>query len=176
MTVYANFRDKPALLAAVLDHRIKSVFVFDELPVGSDLNSSVERLVKLGEAVVSAITQPQVIRMTLLMAERADQHRRLAATFYAAGRGELLKRIAACLKALTKRGFLSIKNPDLAAEQLVASWSGMSLLRQGLGVAGPPAADEIAERVRYAVDTMVRAWSTGAEATNAGKAGRKKKA
>ena len=28
----------------------------------------------------------------------------------------------------------------------------MSLLRQGLGVASPPAADEIAERVRYAVD------------------------
>ena len=160
MTVYANFGDKSALLAAVLDCRIKSVFVFDELPVGPDLNSSVERLVKLGEAVVSAITQPQVIRMTLLMAERADQHPQLAAAFYAAGRGELLKRVAACLKALTKRGFLSIKNPDLAAEQLVASWSGMSLLRQGLGVASPPAADEIAERVRYAVDIMIRAWST----------------
>ena len=46
MTVYANFRDKPALLAAVLDHRIKSLYVFDELSVGSDLDSSVERLVK----------------------------------------------------------------------------------------------------------------------------------
>ena len=40
MTVYANFRDKPALLAAVLDHRIKSLYVFDELSVGSDLDSS----------------------------------------------------------------------------------------------------------------------------------------
>ena len=155
--------------------RIKSVFVFDELPVGPDLNSSVERLVKLGEAVVSAFTQPQVIRMTLLMAERAHQHPQLAAAFYAAGRGELLKRVAACLKALTKRGFLSIKDPDLAAEQLVASWSGMSLLRQGLGVASPPAADEIAERVRYAVDMMIRAWSTAAETASAGKAGGKKK-
>jgi AefR-like transcriptional repressor, C-terminal domain len=88
----------------------------------------------------------------------------------------LLKRIAACLNALTKRGFLSVKNPDLAAEQLVASWSGMSLLRQGLGIAGPPAPDEIAESVRYAVDTMVRAWSASAQAANPGKAGRKKKA
>jgi TetR/AcrR family transcriptional regulator, mexJK operon transcriptional repressor len=175
MTVYANFRDKPALLAAVLDHRIKSLYVFDELSVGSDLDSSVERLVKLGEAAVSAITQPQVIRMTRLMGESAAEHPRLAATFYAAGRGELLKRIAACLKALTKRGLVSIKNPDLAAEQLVASWLGMSVLRQILGVAGPPAADEVAERVRYAVDAMIRAWSTGADAASAGKAGRKKK-
>ena len=131
MTVYANFRDKPALLAAVLDRQIKSLYVFDELSVGPDLDSSVERLVKLGEAVVSAITQPQVIRMNLLMAERAGQHPQLAATFYAAGRGELLKRVAACLKALTKRGFLSIKEPDLAAEQLVASWLGMSRAASG---------------------------------------------
>jgi TetR/AcrR family transcriptional regulator, mexJK operon transcriptional repressor len=175
MTVYANFRDKPALLAAVLDHRIKSLYVFDELSVGSDLDSSVERLVKLGEAAVSAITQPQVIRMTRLMGESAAQHPQLAATFYAAGRGELLKRIATCLKALTKRGFVSIRNPELAAEQLVASWLGMSVLRQVLDVAGPPAADEIAEHVRYAVDTMIRAWSTAAETASAGKAGRKKK-
>jgi TetR/AcrR family transcriptional regulator, mexJK operon transcriptional repressor len=79
------------------------------------------------------------------------------------------------LKALTKRGFVSIRNPDLAAEQLVASWLGMSVLRQILGVAGPPATDEIAEHVRYAVDTMMRAWSTAAEAASADKAGGKKK-
>jgi len=62
-----------------------------------------------------------------------------------------LKRVAAFLKSLTARGFLSIKDPELAAEQLVASWFGMSVLRQSLGVAGPPSADAIAERVRYAV-------------------------
>jgi TetR/AcrR family transcriptional regulator, mexJK operon transcriptional repressor len=160
MTVYANFRDKPALLAAALDRRIKTVFVFDDLAVGPDLNSSVEVLVKVGETAVSVITQSEITRMTLLMLDHADQNPKLAATFYAAGRGEFLKRIAAFLKALNKRGLLSIKNPDLAAEQLVASWLGMSLLRQGLGVADPPAADEIAESVRYAVDTMMRAWST----------------
>ena len=78
MTVYANFRDKPAVLAAVLDHRIKSLYVFDEFSVGPDLNSSVERLVKLGQAAVSVITQPQVIRMTRLMGESATQHPQLA--------------------------------------------------------------------------------------------------
>jgi TetR/AcrR family transcriptional repressor of mexJK operon len=38
---------------------------------------------------------------------------------------------------MTARRFLSIKDPQLAAEQLVASWFGMSLLRQSLGMAGP---------------------------------------
>jgi TetR/AcrR family transcriptional repressor of mexJK operon len=174
MTVYANFRDKPALLSAVLGRRLRLIHVLD-ISVGPDLSSSIEPLIKLGEEFVSGTTQPQVNRMILLMAECADDHPRLAAAYYTAGRGELLKRIAAFLKSLTTRGFLSIKDPELAAEQLIASWLGMSELRQNLGLAAPPSADAIAKRVRYAVDTMVRAWSTGAEAASAGKASRKKK-
>jgi TetR/AcrR family transcriptional regulator, mexJK operon transcriptional repressor len=162
MTVYANFQDKPALLSAVFDRRIKLMHLFD-LAVGPDLNSSVERLVELGELVTSTTSQPEVVRMVRLMTECADEYPRLAAAFYTAGRGELLKQIAAFLKALTKREFLSIKDPELAAEQLVASWLA-GLVRQSLGLAGPPSTDAIAKRVRYAVETMVRAWSTGAEA------------
>jgi TetR/AcrR family transcriptional regulator, mexJK operon transcriptional repressor len=169
MTIYANFQDKAALLAAAFDRRVKLMRVLD-LQVGPDLNSSVERLVKLGEVVMSVSTQPEVVRMNLLMAECAGDHPRLAAAFYTAGRGELLKRVAAFLKSLTARGFLSMKDPELAAEQLVASWFGMSVLRQSLGMAGPPSAVAIAERVRYAVNTLVRAWSTGAEAAGADKA------
>lgn len=160
MTIYANFRDKPALLAATFGRRIKSIRGLD-IAVGPDLECSIERLVKLGEALVSSSTRPEVIRMNLLMAECADENPRLAATFYAAGRGEVLKRVTAFLKALTARGFLSIKDPELAAEQLFGAWSGMVVLRQTLGLAEPPSADAIAKRVRHAVDTLVRAWSPG---------------
>jgi hypothetical protein len=95
------------------------------------------------------------------MEEGADQHRRLAATFYTAGLGKMVQRVAIFLKDLRARGFLSINEPELAADQLVASWLGMSWRRQSLGIAGPPSADEIAKRVRYAVGTLVRAWSAG---------------
>jgi TetR/AcrR family transcriptional regulator, mexJK operon transcriptional repressor len=93
MTIHANFRDKPALLAAAFDRRVKLMRVLD-LQVGPDLNSSVERLVKLGQVVMSVSTQPEVVRMNLLMAQCADDHPSLAAAFYTAGRGELLKRVA----------------------------------------------------------------------------------
>jgi TetR/AcrR family transcriptional regulator, mexJK operon transcriptional repressor len=157
MTVYANFRDKPALLSAVTYRRIKLMHVFD-LAVGPDLESSVERLVELGEQVASAASQPEGIRMVRLMMECADEHPRIAAAFYTAGRGEVMKQVAAFLKTLTRRGFLSIKDPELAAEQLVVSWLASSG-GQGFGLAGPPSADAIARRVRYSVDTLVRAWS-----------------
>jgi TetR/AcrR family transcriptional regulator, mexJK operon transcriptional repressor len=157
MTVYANFRDKPALLSAVFDRKIKLMHVFD-LAVGPDLNSSVERLVELGKQVALVASQPEVGRMVRLMTECADEHPRLAAAFYTAGRGELLKQVAAFLKTLIRRGLLSIKDPELAAEQLVVSWLG-NLMRQSFGLADPPSADAIAKRVRYSVDTLVRAWS-----------------
>jgi TetR/AcrR family transcriptional regulator, mexJK operon transcriptional repressor len=166
MTVYANFRDKPALLAAVFEHRVKTMRVPD-LPVGSDLTLALARLVEFGELIVSACTQPNVVRMALLMAEAAEEHPRLAATYYTAGRGKMVKRIAVFLKSLTDRGLLSIEDPDLAAEQLMASWSGMCELRQSLGIAGPPSPDEVTKRVRYATDTMMRAWSTDARAGTA---------
>ena len=159
MTVYANFRDKPALLAAVFDRRIKAHSVL-HLSVEADLNLSLERLVAFGKEIVSVNTRPGFVRLLRLVTEGAAEHPRLAATFYTAGRGDTIKRVTAFLKSLSKRKLLSIKDPELAAEQLIASWLGMSELRQSLRVADPPSADAIAKRVCYAVDTMVRAWST----------------
>jgi TetR/AcrR family transcriptional repressor of mexJK operon len=168
MTVYANFRDKPALLAAVFDRRIKTMRLPD-LPVGSNLNLSLEWLTEFGELILSILTRPEVVRETRLMAECAADQPRLAAAFYTAGRGEVLKRIAVFLKGLTERGVLAIDDPELAAEQLIGAWVGMTELRQSLGVAGPPSSNAIAKRVRYAIDTLVRAWSTGADPGSADK-------
>jgi TetR/AcrR family transcriptional regulator, mexJK operon transcriptional repressor len=173
MTVYANFQDKPALLSAAFDRRVKVLHLVD-LPIGPDLESSLDHLIKVGETIVAVATQPEAIRMTRLLAEGADQHPQLAATFYTAGRGELVKRMAAFLKSLTARGFLAIKDPDLAAEQLMGAWFGMSVLRQSLGVSGPPSPQAIAKGVRYAVDTMIRAWSAGAGVRSSHKTRRKR--
>jgi hypothetical protein len=52
---------------------------------------------------------------------------------------------------------LAVDDPELAAEQLIGAWVGMTELRQSLGVAGPPSSNAIAKRVRYAIDTLVRA-------------------
>jgi TetR/AcrR family transcriptional regulator, mexJK operon transcriptional repressor len=169
MTVYANFQDKPALLAAVFDRRIKTMRLPD-LSVGSNLNLSLERLTEFGELLVSLLTRPEVIRETrVIAAECAADQPRLAAVFYTAGRGEMLKRVAVFLKGLTERGVLAIDDPGLAAEQLIGAWVGMTELRQSLGVAGPPSSNAITKRVRYAIDTLVRAWSTGADPGSADK-------
>ena len=161
MTVYGYFRDKPALLTAVFERNTKNIRLPD-LSAGADLSSSLERLIAFGERLVSFLTRPEIVRTGRLMSASADEYPQLAAAFYAAGPDAMHKKVATFLNLLAERGDLSIKDPDLAAEQLIVSWLGMSQLRQNLGVAGPPAADAIANSVRYATDTMVRAWSTSA--------------
>src|ERR1700746_2294356 len=81
MTVYANFQDKPALLAAVFERRRKTVRLPD-LAVESNLNLSLERLVEFGELVVSVFTRPEIVRETRLMAECAADQSHLATVFY----------------------------------------------------------------------------------------------
>jgi len=159
MTVYGHFRDKPSLLSAVFERNIKAILLPD-LAVASDPSSSLAQLAEFGERLVAFLTRPEIIKTARVMAACADENPRLAAAFYAAGPGTVLKKVAGFLKSLAERGVLSIDDPGLAAEQLVVSWFGLSQLRQNLGVAGPPSADSIARRVRYATETMLRAWST----------------
>src|SRR5260370_21407253 len=97
MTVYANFEDKPALLAAVFQRTIKTMRLPD-LQVGSNLNLSLERLAEFGELTVSLLTRPEVIRATGLMAaEGPAAQPRVAPLVYTAGRRDGLERAAPCL-------------------------------------------------------------------------------
>jgi len=140
-----------------------------DLAVGPDPTSSPAQLAEFGERLVWFLTRPEIVRTASVMAACADENPRLAAAFYAAGPGTMLKKVAGFLKSLAKRGILSIDDPELAAEQLIVSWLGLSQLRQNLGVAGPPSADAIARRARHATDTMLRAWSSAC--LGGGKAG-----
>jgi TetR/AcrR family transcriptional regulator, mexJK operon transcriptional repressor len=168
MTVYRHFRDKPSLLSAVFERNIKAIRLPD-LAVGSDPTSSLAQLAEFGQRLAWLLTRPEIVRTARVMASCADENPRLAAAFYAAGPGTMLKKVTGFLKSLAERGVLPIDDPELAAEQIIVSCLGLSQLRQNLGVAGPPSADAIARRVRYATDTIVRTWSSASPA--AGKTG-----
>src|SRR6516225_12134648 len=133
MTVYGHFRDKSSLLSGVFERSINAIRLPD-LAVGPDPTSSLAQLAEFGKRLVSFLTRPEIVRTAYVMAACADENPRLAAAFYAAGPGTMLKKVADFLKSLDGRGILSIDDPEFAAEQLIVSWLGMSHLRQNLGV------------------------------------------
>ena len=158
MTVYAHFADKPALLTAVFN-RAHERFRLPELANGEDLKTSVEYLNDFGEQVVAFLTRPQLIKSAQMMAESAAEHPALAAAFYAAGPEKMLGKVTSFLRSLGERNLVTIDDPALAAEQLIAAWLGLSQLRQSLGVANPPSKKAISHRVRRATHDMMRAWA-----------------
>jgi TetR/AcrR family transcriptional repressor of mexJK operon len=159
MTVYAHFPDKPALLKAAFERNI-SALRLPELVGKPDLDASREALIAFGVTLVSFLTRPDIVRSGGLMAAAADQQPDLAATFYAAGPAAMLAKVGAFLRSLHERRLVAIDDPELAAEQLIAAWLGQSQLRVSLGIAGPPSAEAIERRVRFATETMLFAWSS----------------
>jgi TetR/AcrR family transcriptional regulator, mexJK operon transcriptional repressor len=157
MTVYAHFVDKPALLAAVFDRNTKS-FRLPELTDAGDVASSAAHLNEFGEGLVAFLTRPEIIKSARMMAESAEQYPDLAKAFYAAGPAATIAKVAGFLRSLVEHGGLAIDDPELAAEQLTASWLGLSQLQQSLGVAEPLTAEAISRRVRVATSALLRAW------------------
>jgi len=158
MTVYGYFPDKPALLAATFERNISAM----RLPALTDepeLPASLEALNEFGERLISFLTRPEIVKSGRLMAASASEHPALAAAFYAAGPEAMATMVAKFLRSLDARGLARIDAPELTAEQLIAAWLGMSQLKQNLGVAGPPSAEEIARNVRHATEIFARAWS-----------------
>jgi len=158
MTVYANFSDKPALLAAVFG-RTTGSFHLPDLEHGEDLASSIAHLEAFGVQLVAFLTRPEIIRSAKMMVESADDYPELAAAFFAAGPAAMLAKVSRFLRSLVEHDMLTIEDPELAAEQLIAAWLGLSQLRQNLGIAGPPSMRAISKRVVFATRTMLRAWS-----------------
>ncbi len=157
MTLYGRFPDKPALLTAVFERNINRMRLPD-LVDKADLAASMEGLIEFGERLVSFLTRPEIVKSGRLMAANSEHHPGLAAAFYVAGPGAMLEKVVAFLKSLAERRLLAVEDAELAAEQLMASWLGMSQLRQSLGVAGPPSAQEISRRVRFATEAMLASW------------------
>ncbi len=160
MTVYGHFPDKPALLEATFERNIAEIRL-PELADQADLAASLAALIGFGERLISFLTRPEIVKGGRLMAASAVEHPALAAAFFAAGPATMVGAVAAFLRSLESRHLLAIGDPDLAAEQLIGAWLGLSQVKQNLGVAGPPSAEEISRRVRRATETFWRAWMAG---------------
>lgn len=162
MTLYSHFPDKSALLTAVFERTLEET-VLPELT--ADDVPAAERLSEFGEGLVGYLTQPEIVRTASLMAVSAAEFPELAAAFYAAGPAAVLARVARYLEAIEKREGLHLPGSALAAEQLVAAWLGVDQLRESLGVSGPPSAETISRRVRFATQALLRGWKAEGAST-----------
>src|SRR5579862_3313026 len=125
MTVYSYFPDKSALLKASFERNIGAIRL-PELADKADLPTSLEALNAFGERLVSFLNRPEIVKAGDLMAIAAAEHPALAAAFYAAGPEAVSAMVVKFLESLDTRGLISVSEAELAAEQLISAWLGVS--------------------------------------------------
>ncbi len=124
-TIYSHFDSKVALLKAAIEEKCREAMVTGdaldyELPPEEFLNLYTARFLE-------TFCAPGPIAMHRLCLAEADRHPELGESYYFAGPRPVMLAISHYLSEATKRGELSVSNPDMAATQFVFMLKGIAM-------------------------------------------------
>jgi TetR/AcrR family transcriptional regulator, mexJK operon transcriptional repressor len=156
VTVYASFKDKGALLEAIVRRESDRLgHLLDE--ISSSNGSLEERLVGIGDALLGALNDPRHVAMDRCLSVAAVQHPDLGRQFFDAGPGHLRNLISDMLAEEMNAGRLTVSDPLLAAEDLLGLWFGFRAVEKRFMCSEPWAADRLAAHIRRATGLFIRA-------------------
>jgi TetR/AcrR family transcriptional regulator, mexJK operon transcriptional repressor len=158
VTVYANFKDKTAIMLAVVDRETARL---DSLVAEAVQNEGplAEKLTRVGMALVDLISEPsrQAIERCLSM-EKA-RHPELAQRFFDAGPGHLRDILGEVLAEACHCGAMDLRCSRTAAEDLLGLWLGFSAIERRYSTV-PPDPEALRQRVTRGVAFFLRAHAS----------------
>lgn len=161
MTVYGHFRDKAAILSAIVGAEARRMTsALDQMP--GDPRNLEQRLIAFGTALLTFLTSPEMLAFERLLMAQAARHPDLARAMIEAEPRFGHQKLAEHLAEATARGQLAIAAPTTAAEQLTSLWKGFLYLECQLGVRPTPSSAEIERHVREGVAMFMRSYRTPA--------------
>jgi TetR/AcrR family transcriptional repressor of mexJK operon len=158
MTVYGHFSDKETLFQAFVEREVQTLrALLTQLPLTlDDLRNT---LITFGMAFLDFITRPEVIQFNRLLISVAPRQPQLARQFFDAGPATVYAALAELLHQAVAAQELCIPNLERAADQLMAMWQSIDLMKFQLSLVGTLSLERRLEYVEDCVDTMIRAWS-----------------
>jgi len=121
-TIYNLYGGKDELFVAVLANRAEQLT--QPLAGASEAVSPRAVLTELGRRFGEAFLSVESVQFQRAVLACAQRFPRLARSFYEAGPGKTLARLAAYVAAETRRGRLAAADPELAAEQFLGMLKG----------------------------------------------------
>ncbi|MDK1471979.1 TetR/AcrR family transcriptional regulator [Streptomyces sp. 549] len=117
-TVYKHFTDKDGLFTEVVLATTSRVDAMIDLVADVPLDAAAleANLVRLAREFLTALTQPQVLRLRRLVIASADTFPELGTAWYEQGFERVLATLAATFARLTEHGLLQVREPLLAAQ------------------------------------------------------------
>jgi TetR/AcrR family transcriptional repressor of mexJK operon len=120
-TVYKHFVDKESLFAEIVlgtTERINTLvaLVTDTLGTTTDLRRDLERL---AESLLTALMEPDVLRLRRLVISTADRFPEVGRSWYEQGFERVLATLTSSFRELEDHGFLRVEDPEIAAHHFV---------------------------------------------------------
>ncbi len=155
VTIYANFKDKSAILEAIVLRETNRLA--DRIAEISQSGGSLaDRLKRVGSALVSMLTEPCHLALDRCLGLEAQRNPELARRFFEAGPGHLRDILAGMLMEASAAGEMNLTCARTASEDLLGLWLGFSAIeRRFLCTASQH--DVLSARVDRGVDLFIRA-------------------
>ena len=157
-TLYGNFQEKGALLAAVIARQSQRI-ASDDWAQGNfaDLETALNAF---GASLLRFLADDEAFAFERLVGEAARAEPRYGAQFFAAGPGRARAILIGVIKAGQERGTLRAADARQAANDLMGLWQGFWRIEVMYGDRAPPGEDEIRELARHGVDQFLRLYRT----------------
>lgn len=157
VTVYGHFGDKASIFEALI-LRENGRFA-ERLAAAASADGSLEdRLLQLGEAVISMMMEPCHLALDRIVALEAQRNPDAGRRFYDNGPGLLLAHMQTVLAEGQSRQEIGSGDPSLMARDLMSLWFGFQAIQQRFCGRIVPTEDELRNRVTHAVQLLRRAY------------------
>lgn len=157
VTVYANFKDKAAILEAIVTQETDRL-AQDVTTRSQSVGGLGDRLRQVGGALVAMMNDPCHLALDRCLSLEAQRNPALGRRFFDAGPGHLRDIIAAMLTQATAAGEIKADCPRTAAEDLLGLWLGFSAVeKRFLCQASQP--DALQARINRGIDVFLRAYA-----------------
>lgn len=157
VTVYGHFGDKASIFEALVA-RENERFTERLAAVTQSEGAMEDRLLQLGETVISVMMEPCHLALDRIVALEAQRNPAAGRRFYDNGPGMLLAHMQTVLVAGQARQEIGPGDPALMARDLLSLWFGFQAIQQRFcgGIAQTEA--ELRDRVSHAVQLLRRAY------------------
>lgn len=157
-TLYAHFESKDRLFAALVKRECGLLFG-QGVDHGLDGLPPAEGLTLIGRRFVSLLMSPKAVAGHRIVVAEAARFPELARSFYEAGPGPTIARVARYIIALNAAGLLKVPDPALAAEQFLGMLKSHLHLRLLLGMQTAPSPEDLERLIAAAVHLFVRGYA-----------------
>lgn len=157
-TLYAHFESKDRLFSALV--KLECARLFGQgVDHGLDGLAPAEGLTLIGRRFVSLLMSPKAVAGHRIVVAEAARFPELARTFYEAGPGPTIAKVAGYLDKLNAAGLLKVPDPALAAEQFLGMLKSHLHLRLLLGMQTAPSPEDLERLITAAVHLFVRGYA-----------------